>query len=102
MYSMIDPEKTYNDELICLNQGILYRKGKPKTFLPAFRLFPNPENETFSVRYDLVENQKAQLVLFLLPHLLDCKINCRGFILNNPIPSFQNEMIGLIAKNNYI
>ena len=63
MYSMIDPEKTYNDELICLNQGILYRQQKPKQILSTFQLFPNPATESISLRYEIAEEQKAHLLI---------------------------------------
>jgi len=60
---MLDPEKTYNDELICLNQGILYRQQKPKQLQSAFSLYPNPAHESVTLRYDIAEEQKSQIVI---------------------------------------
>jgi hypothetical protein len=60
---MFDPEKTYNDEAICLNQGLLYRKGKTDKTLAAFSLFPNPAGESITLRYEIAEEQKSNVVI---------------------------------------
>jgi hypothetical protein len=63
MYAMIDPEKTYNDELICLSQGIFYRQQKPKDSIGGFKIFPNPAQETITVRFELNEENETNLLI---------------------------------------
>jgi len=60
---MLDPEKTYNDELICLNQGILYRQQKPQNVFSYFSMFPNPAQETITVRFEIAEEHKTHWVI---------------------------------------
>ncbi len=63
LYSMVDPDKTYDDEIICLNQGILYRHGKEDEVITSFSLFPNPANESILLLYTLEVEQKAHLII---------------------------------------
>ena len=63
MYAMIDPEKTYDDEMICLSQGIFYRQQKPEVTLSSFRMFPNPAFDQITVNYQIAEDQRAYLLI---------------------------------------
>ena len=63
MYAMIDPDKTYDDEMICLSQGILYRQQKPEIAQASFRMFPNPAFAQITVNYQIAEDQRAYLLI---------------------------------------
>lgn len=50
MLDMIDPNLSYDDDGVCLQQGIYRLAGKEKeTILPDVQLIPNPANETVKI-----------------------------------------------------
>ncbi|TAH43864.1 MAG: T9SS type A sorting domain-containing protein [Bacteroidetes bacterium] len=63
MYSIIDPEKTYDNANICLSQGILYRTQKNQDVPTIFKIFPNPAYDQVTISYHIGEEQKANLII---------------------------------------
>ena len=65
LYALIDRHVLYDDEDICLQQGVLYRHAVSSTDVKekSYRFYPNPANSTVTFIYHLDEGSKATLKL---------------------------------------
>ena len=64
LYALIDIDRTYNDEDLCLQQGVLFRRAAPtKPVDLSYRFYPNRANANVKFVYHLEENSKALLKL---------------------------------------
>ncbi|TAH44395.1 MAG: T9SS type A sorting domain-containing protein [Bacteroidetes bacterium] len=63
MYSIIDPEKTYDNANICLSQGILYRTQNNQISNSGFLIFPNPAYDNLHINFEIEDDQRATLLI---------------------------------------
>jgi hypothetical protein len=64
LYALIDRHIQYNDEDICLQQGVLFRHGSPAIIEGTnYHFYPNPATSSVTFTYHLDENLKAILKL---------------------------------------
>lgn len=65
LYAIISDTAFYNDELTCLQQGVLFRlsgdKESKNNFIKDFKVIPNPNNGQFTLKAELEESQLLQI-----------------------------------------
>ena len=80
LYAQIDPQQSFDDALLCLQQGILLREGKDDIH-SAFKVYPNPTNNLLNIEYTIDTESKASISIyntvgnFVLEKELDTKAN---------------------------
>lgn len=93
LYAIISDTAFYNDELTCLQQGVLFRirgdKESKSNSIKEFKVVPNPNTGLFTLKANLEESQLLQIrvvstlgqivfnerVKFDVEHNFDCLLN---------------------------
>ena len=105
LYALIDLEYEYNDTYSCLQNGWMLRQAS--TIKSNFTIFPNPANETITLKYNIDVPVKIQVLdplgRLVLEKQLDEKFNEININVNNLNPGIYNYRIinldGPVLKN---
>ena len=93
LYAQIDPQQSFDDALLCLQQGILLREGKDDIH-SAFKVYPNPTNNLLNIEYTIDTESKASISIyntvgnFVLEKELDTKATNISYHLKSLIMVF--------------
>lgn len=69
LYALIDPMQTYDDDNICLNDGVLLRQASSNqnlnpTIFEYASLFPNPATSSLNVSYELGKDIEGNIEIY--------------------------------------
>ncbi|HRH62860.1 MAG TPA: T9SS type A sorting domain-containing protein, partial [Bacteroidia bacterium] len=70
LYSLINPTKTYNDKLICLNEGVVLRKAftlqeqKINNEQNSASIQPNPTNDLLTITYSFSNEKSGKFLVY--------------------------------------
>ena len=63
LYALMDDTTSFDDELICAQQGIALRSDKHNEALRYFSLYPNPVRDQATLEYELKEGERGELII---------------------------------------
>jgi Secretion system C-terminal sorting domain len=69
LYSIVDPRKDYNDQAICLSEGVVLRQASPKQIgeqgvFEYVSLFPNPASNSLTIKCELGKDVDGKIEMY--------------------------------------
>lgn len=88
LYSFIDPDQVYNDELTCLQGGILFRNRSNNE--NSNKIYPNPTSGEFTLFYNSKSDSRLQILDATGRILFSFELSAKGNTFRGNISMLEN------------